>query len=91
VEISITKEAEGYIEKNGKNAFIMAGNIGGHCGGSIPFPDIHLGMPKDRNDYTLNVMGGISIFAKKDINLDKGINITLAKLLWFNRLYLELK
>jgi hypothetical protein len=41
--------------------------------------------------YTLNVMGGISIFIKKDINLDKGINITLAKLLWFKRLYLELK
>lgn len=91
MEISITKEAENYIEKNGKNPFIVTANSGGHCGGNIPFPDIRIGIPNDRDRYTVIAVAGINIFVKKDISFDKGISITLAKLLWFKRLYLELK
>lgn len=90
MKVEITSEAEKYIKKNGRSVMVLSGTMTGCCGGAAPMPQIELGSPKDLSGYMQNDMGDITVFIDIRIDINKQINISLGKLLWFKKLYVEL-
>jgi hypothetical protein len=90
MRISITHEAQQYIEEDGHSVIILLGRITGCCGGAAPMPQIELGSPKELSGYEHNIIGYINVFVDKSIDIETQIDISLGKLLWFKKLLVEL-
>lgn len=90
MKVDISPEAEQYILQNGKAAIILFGSISDCCGGTAPVLQIHLESPKDLSKYEQIKIKEIILYLDKHINEESQINITLAKLLMFKKLWIEM-
>jgi hypothetical protein len=88
--IEMTQESEQYIKENGSSITVLLGSLTGCCSGAVPIPQINLGVPKNLSLYKKNIIGDITVFVDIRIGTEKKIQISLAKLLWFKRLSVDM-
>lgn len=84
--IELTNEAEEYIKEKGSFVMVLLGTMTGCCSGAVPIPQVSLGTPKNLSIYKKIILGDITVFVDIRIDTEKKIQISLEKLLWFQRL-----
>ncbi len=88
--ISISPEAEEYIQQNGGTISIMLGVMRGCCGGEAPVPRIILDSPRELSSYERKTVKNIIVYTDKKLNESTKVHISLSKLLWLKKLSADL-